>query len=77
MKWLCEVLAMTIILEDRKFIWEQNDLKTFREMWKRGDSIKNIARRFKCKEIDIALLVLDQAEKGNIEARKSGLMGVE
>lgn len=68
---------MTIILEDRKFIWEQNDLKTFREMWKRGDSIKNIARRFRCKEIDIALLVLDQAEKGNIEARKSGLMGVE
>lgn len=68
---------MTIILEDRKFIWEQSDLKTFREMWKRGDSIKKIARRFRCKEIDIALLVLDQAEKGNIEARKSGLMGVE
>jgi len=52
---------MTIILEDRKFIWENDEMKEFRKMWKQGDSVDNMARRFHCKNIDIAMLVLDQA----------------
>lgn len=66
---------MPIILEERRFIWQNEELKEFRDMWNRGDSILNIARRFKCKAIDIALVAMDQAEKGKIEPRPSGLLG--
>lgn len=66
---------MTIILEDRKFIWENNEIKEFRKMWKQGDSVNNMARRFNCKNIDIAMLVLDQAERKLIHPRSTGLIG--
>jgi len=66
---------MTIILEDRKFIWESNEIKEFRKMWKQGDSVNNMARRFNCKNIDIAMLVLDQAESKLIHPRPTGLIG--
>lgn len=66
---------MTIILEERKFIWEDAELKEFREMWEQGDSVNKMAKRFRCKEIDIAMVVLDQAEKKLIRSRPTGLIG--
>ena len=66
---------MTIILEERKFIWEDAELREFREMWEQGDSVNEMAKRFRCKEIDIAMVVLDQAEKKLIRSRPTGLIG--
>lgn len=66
---------MTIILEERKFIWEDAELREFRKMWEQGDSVNKMAKRFRCKEIDIAMLVLDQAEKKLIRSRPAGLIG--
>lgn len=66
---------MTIILEERKFIWEDAELREFRKMWKKGDSVNKMANRFRCKEIDIAMVVLDQAEKKLIRSRPAGLIG--
>lgn len=66
---------MTIILEERKFIWEDAELREFREMWEQGDSVNKMAKRFRCKEIDIAMVVLDQAEKKFIRSRPAGLIG--
>lgn len=66
---------MTIILEERKFIWEDAELIEFREMWEQGDSVNKMAKRFRCKEIDIAMVVLDQAEKKLIRSRPAGLIG--
>lgn len=66
---------MTIILEERKFIWEDAELREFREMWEQGDSVNKMAKRFRCKEIDIAMVVLDQAEKKLIRSRPTGLIG--
>lgn len=66
---------MTIILEERKFIWEDAELREFREMWEQGDSVNEMAKRFRCKEIDIAMVVLDQAEKKLIRSRPAGLIG--
>ncbi len=66
---------MTIILEERKFIWEDAELIEFREMWEQGDSVNEMAKRFRCKEIDIAMVVLDQAEKKLIRSRPTGLIG--
>lgn len=66
---------MTIILEERRFIWSKEDLKIFRKMWRDGETVVKMARYFECKSIDIALLVLDQAEKKLIKSRPSGLLG--
>ena len=66
---------MTIILEERKFIWEDAELREFREMWEQGDSVNKMAKQFRCKEIDIAMVVLDQAEKKLIRSRPAGLIG--
>lgn len=66
---------MTIILEERKFIWEDAELREFRKMWEQGDSVNEMAKRFRCKEIDIAMVVLDQAEKKLIRSRPAGLIG--
>ena len=67
--------ATTIILEERKFIWEDAELREFREMWEQGDSVNKMAKRFRCKEIDIAMVVLEQAEKKLIKSRPAGLIG--
>lgn len=67
--------TLTIILEERKFIWEDAELREFRKMWKQGDSVNKMAKRFRCKEIDIAMVVLDQAEKKLIRSRPTGLIG--
>lgn len=66
---------MPIILEEQRFIWQNEELKEFRELWIRGESILNMAQQFDCKTIDIALLAMDQAEKGKIKPRPSGLLG--
>lgn len=66
---------MPIILEEQRFIWKESELSEFREMWENGDSVVKMARRFDCKEIDIALVAMDQAEKKKIDPRPSGLLG--
>lgn len=65
----------TIILEDRKFTWLESELVLFRNMWEQGKSVNLMAKRFNCKEIDIAMLVLDQAERKLIKSRPLGIKG--
>lgn len=65
----------TIILDDRKFSWLESELVLFRKMWEQGKSVNLMAKRFKCKEIDIAMLVLDQAERKLIKSRPLGIKG--
>ncbi|MCM3511664.1 hypothetical protein [Carnobacterium inhibens] len=66
---------ITIILDDRKFTWLESELVLFRNMWEQGKSVTLMAKRFKCKEIDIAMLVLDQAERKLIKSRPLGVKG--
>ena len=65
----------TIILDDRKFTWLESELVLFRKMWEQGKSVTFMSKRFNCKEIDIAMLVLDQAERKFIKPRPTGLNG--
>lgn len=61
---------MRIILEDRKFIWEDEDIKEFKQLWEQGESLPLIALKLKCNVTDLALLIIDQAEEGKIEPRE-------
>lgn len=64
---------MTIILEEAKWIWSNEEVSIFRQMWEANKSSKEIARVLNCKTLDVALLVMDQAEKKLIQPRKRGI----
>lgn len=68
-----EVFIMMIALEENKFIWSNREVASFRKMWNRGDNIGFIAKCLKCNKTDVVLLVIDQAEKGEIKPRKDGI----
>lgn len=64
---------MTIILEEAKWIWSNEEVSIFRQMWEEDKSSKEIARVLNCKTLDVALLVMDQEEKKKIQPRSRGI----
>lgn len=68
----CRVL----VLEDLDFLWEEADLDEMASCWKRGMSVKSIAKRFKRDPDEILLALIHLARKDKIKQRESGLMGV-
>ena len=51
------------ILEQLKLEWTGADLRAFRSMWMSRVPIPDIAERLGCSAAEVALLVIDQAEK--------------
>ena len=51
------------ILEQLKLEWTGADLQAFRSMWMSRMPIPDIAERLGCSAAEVALLVIDQAEK--------------
>ena len=51
------------ILEQLKLEWTDADLKAFRSMWMARVPMQDIADRLGCTPSEVALLVIDQAEK--------------
>lgn len=66
-----------LLFEDAtvKWTWKESELVRFREMWNAGDHISDIAKAFKTNKRSIALLVMDQAEQGEVKQRQGGLFG--
>lgn len=62
---------MEIILEDAKFMWSKKELKRFKLLWEQGLGIYEIAEWMNEEPDDIALLVIDQAQKEIIKRRKT------
>lgn len=58
-----------------KWTWKESELIRFRQMWREGASISTIAKEFKTNRRSIALVVMDQAEMGEIKSRPGGLFG--
>lgn len=56
-----------IILEDAKFLWKESEIRLFIILWEKGNTVWEIARKMKEKPDDIALLIIDQAQKGIIK----------
>ncbi|WP_342045944.1 helix-turn-helix domain containing protein [Bacillus sp. OTU530] len=67
--------ATYIALEDLNFLWDEDDVLKFREMWEEGLSLPAIAKQLKRKQNEVVVLVLDQAEEGKIKPRRGGLWG--
>lgn len=57
-------------------VFSENELADFKEMWKAGISVQNMARKMKRRPSEIILLVMDHAERNLIENRKQGVYGL-
>jgi hypothetical protein len=58
-----------------KWTWKESELTRFRQMWNDGDHIQDIAKAFGTNKRSIALVVMEQAELGEIKPRAGGLFG--
>ncbi|WP_144561608.1 helix-turn-helix domain containing protein [Bacillus mycoides] len=66
-------LKIYIALEEANFIWDERDVIRFREMWDAGMSLPDMAKGLRRHQAEVALLVIDQADKYQIEHRPIGL----
>ncbi|MGG3046245.1 helix-turn-helix domain containing protein [Bacillus anthracis] len=66
-------LKIYIALEEANFIWDERDVIRFREMWNQGMGLPEMAEALKRHQSEVALLVIDQADKYLIENRPIGL----
>ncbi|MGQ8856309.1 MULTISPECIES: helix-turn-helix domain containing protein [Bacillus] len=65
-------LKIYIALEEANFIWDERDIIRFREMWKQNMSLLEMAKALRRHQSEVALLVIDQADKYMIENRPIG-----
>ena len=61
--------------EELDFSWDLAEVREVEDMWNAGIPIDWIARNFDRKPIEVALLIMDRAERGHIEPREGGVYG--
>lgn len=61
--------------QDWDFVWDERDVLEAEKMYKEGLSLWDMARAFSRHPIEMAILIMDRAEKGHIEPRKRGAFG--
>ncbi|MGG5780724.1 helix-turn-helix domain containing protein [Bacillus albus] len=66
-------LKIYIALEEANFIFDERDIIRFHEMWKQDMSLPEMAKVLRRHQSEVALLVIDQADKYMIENRPIGL----
>lgn len=64
-----------ILLDNVEIDWEFTVRETlvFQMMWRSGESAEKIAKKLKRPMLEIGLLIIEQAELGNIEQRRRGM----
>lgn len=60
---------------EKNFVWNDWEIKRFREMWEANDSIIWISKQLNRDIDEVLFLVIDQAGKDFIGPRKNGLLG--
>lgn len=64
-----------ILLDSVEIDWEFTERETivFGMMWRANENVETIAKKLKRPVLEIGLLIIEQAELGNIEKRRHGL----
>lgn len=57
-------------------LFSEEELRDFKELWKAGISVENMAKKLRRKPSEIVLLVFDHAERGLIKNRQQGVYGL-
>lgn len=65
-----------IACEEMNFVWKGGHLFEFRKMWAEGKDIRTIAKHFRRKNEEVAILIMDQARAGKIKKRPGGIFGI-
>lgn len=64
-----------IACEDMDFLWDEWDIYRVDEMWMDGFPITSIAEEMDRDPDEVLVLIIDRARKGQITARKGGILG--
>ncbi|MBG0964124.1 helix-turn-helix domain containing protein [Bacillus sp. SRB1LM] len=62
-----------IALEELDLVFDESEVIRFQEMWKEGKGILEIAKELGRHQLEIAALIMDQADKNIIKSRPMGL----
>ncbi|WP_429704878.1 helix-turn-helix domain containing protein [Bacillus paramobilis] len=62
-----------IALEELDLVFDEIEVIRFQEMWKEGKGILEIAIELGRHQLEIAALIMDQADKNKIKSRPMGL----
>lgn len=62
-----------IALEDLDLLFDESEVNRLQEMWKEGKGILEIAKELGRHQLEIAALIMDQADKNLIKSRPMGL----
>lgn len=62
-----------IALEELDLVFDESEVIRLQEMWKEGKGILEIAKELGRYQLEIAALIMDQADKNKIKSRSMGL----
>ncbi|PFA75849.1 helix-turn-helix domain containing protein [Bacillus cereus] len=64
---------MYIALEELDLVFDESEVISLQEMWKEGKNIIEIAVEMGRHQLEVAALIMDQADKNKIKSRPMGL----
>ncbi|AKR13322.1 hypothetical protein AC241_32260 (plasmid) [Bacillus thuringiensis] len=64
---------MYIALEELDLVFDESEVIRLQEMWKEGKNIIEIAVEMGRQQLEVAALIMDQADKNKIKSRPMGL----
>ena len=64
---------MYIALEELDLVFDESEVVRLQEMWKENKNIIEIAKELGRHQLEIAALIMDQADKNEIKSRPMGL----
>lgn len=64
-----------IALDRFDFSWGSRDMQTVETMWRENRHIADIADAVSRHEIEVAVLILDLADRGIVDGRSGGVFG--
>nr|WP_163247873.1 MULTISPECIES: helix-turn-helix domain-containing protein [Bacillus cereus group] len=62
-----------IALEELDLVFDESEVIRLQEMWKEDKGILEIAKELERHQLEIAALIMDQADKNKIKSRSMGL----
>ncbi|MFB6433804.1 helix-turn-helix domain containing protein [Bacillus thuringiensis] len=62
-----------IALEELDLVFDESEVIRLQQMWKEGKGILEIAKELGRHQLEIAALIMDQADKNKIKSRPMGL----
>ncbi len=64
---------MYVALEDLDLVFDESEVIRLQEMWEEDKNIIEIAKELGRHQLEIAALIMDQADKNKIKTRPMGL----